>query len=74
MNDRPKIPTWNPEFIRDLSEKVYRVRLEDECKGNTDRMLEKDDDGGKKLRNRAGFYDSLSRVYLDLLGFKPPAE
>ncbi len=74
MNERPKIPTWNPEFIRDLSEKVYRAKLEDDCKGNTDRMLEKDDDDGKKLRNRAGFYDSLSRVYLDLLGFKPPAE
>ena len=46
---KEKIPTWNPEFIRDLSEKVYRARLEDDCKGNTDRMLAKDDDGGKKL-------------------------
>lgn len=71
---KPKIASWNPEFIRDLSEKVYRARLEDDCRGNTDRMLEKDADGGKKLRGRANFYDSLSRIYLELLGFKPPAE
>lgn len=71
MNDKPKIPTWNLEFIRDLSEKVYRVMLGDD---DTKRMIEKDEDGGKKLRSRAGSYDKLSRTYLEMLGFKPPAE
>lgn len=43
-----------PEQLRDISEKVYRIRLEDDCpevrdhkgvvtrKGNVQRMLEKD--------------------------------
>ena len=37
--EKQKIPTWNPEFIRDLSEKVYRKNL-----GADDvrRMIEKD--------------------------------
>lgn len=71
MNERPKIPTWNPEFIRDLSERVYRNELGED---DTRRMIEKDGDGGKKLRGRAEFYDKLSRVYLEILGMKPPAE
>lgn len=70
MTDKPKIPTWNPEFIRDLSEKVYRESLGEY---DTARMIEKDGDGGKALRSRASCYDKLSRTYLDLLGFKPPA-
>lgn len=67
---KEKEPTWNPDFIRDLSEKVYRASLD---AGDVERMIEKDKDGGVKLRNRAGCYDKLSRVYLDVLGFKPPA-
>lgn len=71
VQDKPKIPTWNPEFIRDLSEKIYRESL-----GETDArsMIEKDEDNGEKLRGRASSYDKLSRLYLDALGFKPPAE
>ncbi len=68
---KPKIPTWNPEFIRDLSEKVYRRNLGDD---DVRRMIEKDGDGGKKLRGRAAAYDNLSRTYLDVLGFTPPSE
>jgi len=73
---REPVPTFDPEYIRDLSEKVYRIRLEQDCDGNVDRMLSKDAqkdpaDGGKKLRNRAGQYDPLTRAYLDVLGFKP---
>jgi hypothetical protein len=34
-------------------------------------MIAKDEDGGQKLRNRAGQYDPLTRAYLDVLGFKP---
>jgi hypothetical protein len=69
--EKVKKPAWNPEFIRDISVRVYchELGLDD-----TKRMLERDADGGVKLRARAGFYDNLSRVYLDLLGFKPPAE
>lgn len=59
------------EFIRDISEKVYRRRLEDDCPGNTERMLEKDNDAGKKLRNRSGSYDKLTRAYLEVLGIMP---
>lgn len=69
MNEKVKIPTWNPEFIRDLSEKVYRESLGAD---DTARMIEKDKDSGEKLRARAACYDKLSRTYLDLLGFKPP--
>ncbi|RPH48875.1 hypothetical protein EHM76_00295 [bacterium] len=53
-----------PEEVRDISEKVYRVRLGDD---DVRRMLEKDDDGGKKLRSRAGSYDPLTRAYLAVL-------
>jgi hypothetical protein len=74
MPREPK-PTFDPEYIRDLSEKVYRIRLEQECEGNVSRMLAKDAekdpaDNGKKLRNRAGQYDSITRAYLDVLGFQ----
>lgn len=73
--EKIKVPTWNPEFIRDLSEKVYRADLEHPTgggEGAVARMLEKDSDGGVKLRGRAAAYDKLSRIYLDILGFKPP--
>jgi len=73
MPREPK-PTFDPAYIRDLSEKVYRIRLEQECAGNVDRMLAKDEDGGEKLRNRAGQYDPLTRVYLEVLGFTPGEE
>jgi hypothetical protein len=76
IEEKVKIPTWNPEFIRDLSEKIYRANLEHSSgggKGVVERMIEKDEDGGVKLRNRAGAYDKLSRIYLEILGFKPPA-
>lgn len=71
MPREPK-PTFDPEQIRDLSEKVYRLRLEQECAGNVERMITKDEDSGKKLRNRAGSYDPLTRAYLEALGFEPP--
>lgn len=53
---------FTPEQIRDLSEKVYRIRL-----GESDvaRQIEKDGDGGAKLRVRAGVYDSLSLSYFE---------
>lgn len=74
MTREPK-PTFDPEYIRDISEKVYRVKLEDSSGGGpgaVQRMLERDADDGVKLRNRAGAYDPITRAYLKVLGFEPP--
>jgi hypothetical protein len=71
---REQKPTFDPEFIRDISERVYRIKLEDSSGGGhgaVQRMLDKDADGGVKLRNRAGFYDQVTRAYLEVLGFTP---
>ncbi len=70
MSKEPK-PTFDPDYIRGISEEVYRLRLEQDCAGNVERMIAKDEDGGKKLRNRAGSYDPLTRAYLKVLGFEP---
>ena len=71
---REKAPTFAPGFVRDISEKVYRERLEDASGGGPGavaRMIEKDEDNGERLRNRAAMYDSLTRAYLEVLGIKP---
>lgn len=79
--EKPKVPTWNPEFIRDLSEKIYRKKLDSECGEGTAKMTDDDIAAGKigpdgkpkmSIRNRAAIYDKLSRLYLEELGFKPP--
>ena len=71
MAREPK-PTFDPEYIRDISEKVYRANLNrDSGDGAPERMIEKDQDGGQKLRNRAAAYDKLTRSYLKVLGFEP---
>jgi hypothetical protein len=72
MSKEPK-PTFDPEFIRDISEGTYRLRLEQDCHGNVERMIAKDEDEGQKLRNRAAAYDPLTRSYLKVLGFEPGA-
>lgn len=64
-------PTFHPDYIRGISEEVYRARLEQDCAGNVERMIAKDEDGGEKLRNRASAYDPLTRAYLNVLGFEP---
>jgi hypothetical protein len=66
--------TLDPEYVRDISERVYRIRLEQDCAGNVERMIAKDEDDGKKLRSRARAYDSLTRVYLEALGLNPAGE
>ncbi len=72
MMPREPKPTFKPEYIRDLSEKVYRIRLEDASgKGAAERMIEKDQDAGEKLRRRAGAYDALTRAYLEAFGVRP---
>lgn len=52
---------FDPVMVRDISEAVYRERLGADSVKN---MLEKDGDGGTKLRERAGSYDGLTRAYL----------
>jgi hypothetical protein len=74
MTERVRKPTFDPVYIRDLSEKAYRACLvRDNGVGSPERMIADDKDNGEKLRNRAGAYDSLTRVYLKVLGFEPPA-
>ena len=68
MTDKPKgrEQEFDPTFIRDVSEAIYRQRLEDASGGGdgaVQRMIERDGDQGQKLRNRAGSYDSISRAY-----------
>jgi hypothetical protein len=65
-------PTFDPKYVRDISEAVYRARLEQDCTGNVAKMIAKDEDEGQMLRNRAGQYDPLTRHYLAVLGFEPP--
>jgi len=72
MKREPK-PTFDPSYVRDVSEQAYRLRLEQDSPGNVARMIEKDEDNGEKLRNRASAYDPLTRAYLKVLGFEPPA-
>ena len=64
---------FTPDHVRDISEKVYRAKLEADNSppGAVERMIAKDADGGKKLRNRAGAYDVLTRRYLTALGVEP---
>jgi len=66
VNDR------GPDRVRDLSVGVYKKLLDASCKGDADRMLAKDlekdpNDGGKKLRSRAGAYDAAVRATLEVL-------
>lgn len=74
-----KTKVHSPEFIREISTKVYRLALAQGCGGNdpawrlaaADRMIEEDGDGGKKFNARAGAYDKTTRIYLEVLGVKP---
>jgi hypothetical protein len=73
-NQPEKEPTHSVDFIRDVSEAIYRIRLNDTSGGGSgavDRMIEKDKDTGQKLRGRAAIYDPIVRVALDVLKIKP---
>jgi hypothetical protein len=70
---REQKPTFDETCIRDISEKVYRWRLEQDCHGNVERMIAKDKDRGAMLRNRSASYDVLTRAYLKALNIEPPA-
>lgn len=59
-----KKSTLTADQVRDISVAVYKIRLEDAVA----RMIEKDKDGGEKLRGRAASYDGMTRAYLEVLG------
>ncbi len=55
-------------FVREISNKVYRIRLTQDSGPNAvANMIGKDGDAGLKLNNRAGAYDGLTRVYLQAM-------
>jgi hypothetical protein len=56
-----RIAEFDPALVRDISEAVYRDRLGPDGLKN---MVEADGDGGAKLRERSGSYDSLTRCYM----------
>jgi hypothetical protein len=51
--------SFDPELVRDISERVYRLEL-----GDDDARLMVEKDGAEKLRRRAKQYDHLTRSYL----------
>lgn len=67
MTKAPRTVEFPKDLVRDISERVYRIRLEQDCKGNVERMIAKDKDNGEKLRNRSESYDSLTRTYLHVI-------
>ena len=75
-------PTFDPGHVRDISEKVYRKKLDAECGEGTAKMTDDDIAAGRHgpdgkplmpIRDRAAGYDKLTRAYLSVLGFEPDA-
>lgn len=74
--------TWDPEFISDVSERVYHLSLNRDnpiINGKTavERMLERyreqgeEDPEGRLRRHGVHQYRNSTRTYLEVLGFKP---
>lgn len=73
----------SPEYIRSISEKVYRAELarsaggSDQAwkNGEADRMIAKynadGEDGQARFSRNAGQYDHLTRAYLEALEIEP---
>lgn len=59
----PRPMTYDDALIARLCERVYRARLE----GDAEKMIEKDGDGGAKLRVRALAYGPVVRATLDAM-------
>lgn len=60
---------FTDDEIRDISLAVYKIRLGPAA---VERVLERDGDGGKKLRKQAESYDVLTWAYLEVLGLHKP--
>lgn len=71
-----RIAEFDNELVRNVSEAVYRDLLERENppEGAVARMLEKDGDGGVKLRERAACFDRHTRAYFRALNTDRPIE
>lgn len=54
--------TFPPKYVRDVSEKVYRMRL-----GEKDAEAMIAEKGATYFRNAAGSLDTITRCYLDVL-------
>lgn len=74
------ITKHSPEAVRDISERLYRRKLDTECGKGTAKMTDDDiangvigHDGKPKqsIRDRAGAYDKLTRLYLDVMEIEP---
>lgn len=71
---------YTKAYVRSISEQVYRIKLAESAgardpvwrAAEADRMIAKDGDGGVKFSNRAGQYDPLTRIYLDILKVEEP--
>jgi hypothetical protein len=55
----PRVAEFDAEFVRDISEAVYRERL-----GKNDAEAMEKEHGAARVRNNAGSYDVLTRAYL----------
>lgn len=51
---KEKTPTFNAEYVRDISVEVYKERL---GKKDTERLISDPDKGPEYLRKNAQFYD-----------------
>jgi hypothetical protein len=75
-----KPTTYDPEFVRDISERVYRLKLDSECGKDTAKRTDDDIANGvmgpngkpkMSIRARAEAYDKITRVYLRVLEIEP---
>lgn len=79
---RTEKPRHSEEQVRDISERLYRKKLDFECGRGTAQQTDDDIANGVmgpngkpkiSIRDRAGAYDKLTRLYLEELGIEPPA-
>ena len=66
-----------PEQLADLCNVVYRIRLEQDCRTNVERMLTKDheadpEDTGQKLHRRAQSYGPVVKAVLQAIEMVEP--
>ncbi len=59
MTRTPRVPEFDAEHVRDISEAVYRDRM-----SATDTAELLATKGAAKVREYAGAYDALTRAYL----------
>jgi hypothetical protein len=67
---------FDPDHVRDISERIYRRKLDTECGAGTAKMTDDMIAAGEKwpdgkipmsIRARAASYDKLTRLYLEEL-------